>query len=94
MNPADQPAVLDVDIVLGPEGRCQPPDVVRFGVAYSGSPLPEVGRIPCASRCYSMSSPMRPCGQLAGSVRRAARRPLPGASSVLGLDAQAGDIAR
>jgi quercetin dioxygenase-like cupin family protein len=33
-NPADRPAVLDVDIVLGPEGRWPTADIVRFGAAY------------------------------------------------------------
>lgn len=35
-NPADRPAVLDVDIVLGPEGRWPTADIVRFGAAYVG----------------------------------------------------------
>jgi quercetin dioxygenase-like cupin family protein len=46
-NPADRPALLDVDIVLGPEGRWSTADIVRFGAAYvdlvsargRGSPL-------------------------------------------------------
>jgi len=33
-NPADRPAVLDVDIVLGPEGRWSTADIVRFGALY------------------------------------------------------------
>ena len=33
-NPADRPAVLDVDIVLGPEGGWPTADIVRFGAAY------------------------------------------------------------
>jgi quercetin dioxygenase-like cupin family protein len=33
-NPADRPAVLDVDIILGPEGRWSNADIVRFGAAY------------------------------------------------------------
>jgi quercetin dioxygenase-like cupin family protein len=33
-NPSDRPAVLDVDIVLGPDGRWPPADIVRFGAAY------------------------------------------------------------
>jgi quercetin dioxygenase-like cupin family protein len=33
-NPADRPAVLEVDIVLGPEGRWSTADIVRFGAAY------------------------------------------------------------
>jgi quercetin dioxygenase-like cupin family protein len=46
-NPADRPALLDVDIVLGPEGRWSTADIVRFGAAHvdlvnargRGSPL-------------------------------------------------------
>jgi quercetin dioxygenase-like cupin family protein len=46
-NPADRPSLLDVDIVLGPEGRWSTADIVRFGAAYvelaaargRGSPL-------------------------------------------------------
>lgn len=44
-NPADRPAMLDVDIVLGPGGRGPTADIVRFGAAVelanagSASPL-------------------------------------------------------
>jgi quercetin dioxygenase-like cupin family protein len=33
-NPGDRPAVLEVDIVLGPEGGWPTADIVRFGAAY------------------------------------------------------------
>jgi quercetin dioxygenase-like cupin family protein len=33
-NPADRPALLDADIVLGPEGRWSTADIVRFGALY------------------------------------------------------------
>lgn len=33
-NPADSPAVLEVDIVLASEGRWPTADIVRFGAAY------------------------------------------------------------
>jgi quercetin dioxygenase-like cupin family protein len=33
-NPTDRPALLEVDIVLGPEGGWPTADIVRFGAAY------------------------------------------------------------